>query len=65
MWLDLVKAALAIVCMFVAARLLRARLAEMEPAEAARAKRNIWLGMLAAAAFTGALTVYFPSLSPP
>ena len=55
---DLLKAALALICMAVAATVLRRQLAAMDPADAARTRRNILFMMLAAAALTAALAVY-------
>lgn len=54
---DLLKAALALICMAVAATVIRRQLAAMEPADAARTKRNILFAMLAAAALAAAVAV--------
>lgn len=57
MWLDLFKAAVAIACMYVTVRMFRGQLAGMSPTDAAIAKRKFVIGMLAAAALIGALTL--------
>ena len=62
MWLDAFKAAAAIVCVFVAAKHLRRRLAVMPPAERAQFNRNIIVSMLLSAIIVAALTLYFLQL---
>lgn len=64
MWLDLFKAAAAILCIYVTVRVFRQQLAAMTPADAAIAKRKFLIGMIAAAAAIGALTLVLLRTSP-
>ena len=59
MWLDAIKATLAIGCCFVAATILRRQLAVMSPADRARFNRRVLTSLFLSAAATGALAVYF------
>ena len=58
MWLDAAKAALAIACCFVAARILRRQLAVMAPADRAQFNRRVLTSLLLSAAAIGALSLY-------
>ncbi len=59
MWLDAFKAAAAIVCVFVAAKILRRRLAVLPPAERAKFNRHVIVSMLLSAILAAALALYF------
>ena len=58
MWLDAIKATLAIGCCFVAATILRRQLAVMSPVDQARFNRRLLTSLLLSAAMIGALTLY-------
>ena len=64
MWLDLFKACVALTWMYLIVYFMRQKLAVMSPADAATAKRKFLVGMLAAAALIGALTLVLLRVSP-
>jgi hypothetical protein len=64
MWLDLMKAVVAVACIIGTLHWFRGQLAAMEPPERLKAKRKFLVGMVAAAALIGAMTLVLLRLSP-